>query len=352
MMANKKCGTTSETAANNGISSGIDDLPSYVRDMLGHASAQLLSQRQPTIASNCGKSQLEHFEHPVKGLDIARMPSTNCHGESFSNGHRQGTTRNIYAEVHLASNQPAYAIKHSSNPADPGYSYSHAPRTRFGDQQSDPYRRAQIQINYLDALATRVPPFGSLVDELRSKESLRKLLTTLAREALERYAKQRGYTIDDESIDLKCFGSLRNGFALPGADLDLVLTTHAAIFPKELEAECPRILNRVFLDAGFGARRTQKTRVPIIKLCEKPSEELLNALRMEDEEWEVNRIWEASEPRSNGHPQASYSSSVCHRPKRTGNMEFPASVGIQCDINFSGRLALYNTELLRSYALL
>ncbi|KAF7593044.1 hypothetical protein BBP40_012132 [Aspergillus hancockii] len=108
------------------------------------------------------------------------MSSTYRHGKIFSNSHVQETTRNGQAEVLSASNQPVFAVRPSNNPAGPDYSYSHAPRTKFGDQQSDPYRRVQIQRNYLDSLAARVPPFDSLADELRSKETLRNLLTTLA----------------------------------------------------------------------------------------------------------------------------------------------------------------------------
>ncbi|TWU78915.1 hypothetical protein ED733_007897 [Metarhizium rileyi] len=48
----------------------------------------------------------------------------------------------------------------------------------------------------------------------------------------------------------------------------------------------PRLLERAFLDAGFGARLLSRTRVPIIKLCEKPPEELRQALIFERLKWE------------------------------------------------------------------
>ncbi|KAE8348588.1 hypothetical protein BDV28DRAFT_161220 [Aspergillus coremiiformis] len=292
----------------------VDDLPRHVHDMLTDASAQLLSQQQLAVASHC---------------------TTSCDTQFPSNRHKEEPRPYGQTDTYWASNPPVSAIGHASSASDPaGYSYSHAPRTRFGDQQSDPCRRIQLQINYLNSLAARVPRFGSFACELRNKEMLRTLLTSLAREALERYAKQHGYAIEGKAIDLKCFGSLRNGFALPGADLDLVMTTHGESFPKELEAQCPRILNKAFIDAGFGSRMIQRARIPMIKLCEKPSQEPLS-----------------SEFRCNGRAPDSCSSSAPHAQKQSPKLEVPVLAGIQCDINFTGRLALYSTELLRCYAI-
>lgn len=244
----------------------------------------------------------------------------------------------------------------STTPAGPGYSYAYAPRTRFGDQQSDPKRRVQLQINYMDSLAIGIPTLESLTPELQSKEALRARLAEIAQEAIMSCARSRGLSAGPNCIDFKCFGSLRNGFGLPGADLDLAMTTRASSFPKELEDECPRILEKAFLDAGFGARLIENARVPIIKLCEKPSEELLETLRAERRAWEARQA--RADPDSDQAPskaeRRSRDSSGGDRSTRQhdGSLEFPKSgVGIQCDISFSGRLAIYNTELLRCYAL-
>ncbi|GAB1197286.1 hypothetical protein APSETT444_006579 [Aspergillus pseudonomiae] len=299
------------------LSSGMDHLPCHVIEMLSHASTQLLSQQQPLIAS-----------HYANHCSIEVSPSSSTHRQRafYSKGHTEECTTNDKAKTYPVHHQSVLETAHASNPAS--YSYSHAPRTRFGDQQSDPCRRLQLQINYLNSLAARVPSFGSLVSEFRSKETLRILLTNIAREALERHSKQRGYTIKDNAIDLKCFGSLRNGFALPGAHLDLLMTTHGEVLPRDVEARCPQILYEAFLDAGFDARMIQKARVSIIKLYETPPQGLSNSVKVES-------------GGQNNH----------HFPKQITNPEALSSVGVQCDINFSGRLVLYNTELLRCYAL-
>ncbi|KAK6819939.1 hypothetical protein RU639_006970 [Aspergillus parasiticus] len=317
IMTEKRCSLAHKSATATLLSSGMDGLPCHVIDMLSHASAQLLSQQQPATTS-----------HYANHRDIQLSPSKSTHRQRgfFSERHVEERTMNDKTDTFPVHYQSVLEIAHASNPAS--YSYSHAPRTRFGDQQSDPCRRVQLQINYLNSLAARVPSFGSLASEFRSKETLRTLLTNIAREALERHTKQHGYAIKDKTFDLKCFGSLRNGFALPGADLDLVMTTHGKLFPKDIEARCPQILYKAFTDAGLDARIIQEARVPIVKLYETPSQGVSNSLGAE----------------SKG--QSNY-----HFPKQTTNLEALSSVGIKCDINLSGRLVLYNTELLRCYAL-
>jgi len=124
--------------------------------------------------------------------------------------------------------------------AGSGYTYAHAPKTHFDDQQSDPHRKKQIQINYLDSLASRIPTPGSLHSELQAKENLRVMLTKVAQEALERHALKHGYTVGPNAIDLKCFGSLRNGFILPNTDLDLTVRMHQSSFPKNLKRSVRR----------------------------------------------------------------------------------------------------------------
>ncbi|KAB8228216.1 uncharacterized protein BDW43DRAFT_304033 [Aspergillus alliaceus] len=232
--------------------------------MLSHLNAYQSSQQRPAVAKHCTHSHdtrvrysdplSRHFEQ-LSRSSSARIPLTHPR-EEFPNSHMDGSTHNGKANTHSVS----------------------------------------IQL-YLEV---RLPSLGSFAGELRSKENLR----------------THNYAIEGKAIDLKCFGSLRHGFALPGADLGLVMTTHGELLQKELEAECPRILNKAFLDAGFGARMIQRTRIPTIKF----------------------------------HVQGSCSSNVRSR-KHAPNLEFPASLGIHCDINFSGRLALYNTKLLRCYAL-
>lgn len=237
------------------------------------------------------------------------------------------------------------------NQTGSGYSYAHASQTRFGDQQSDLYREKQIQVSYLDCLAARIPAPGSFQDELQTKENLRVQLTTLAQEALESYAHDHGYAIGPRAIDLKCFGSLRNGFMLPNAGLDLVMRNHPSSFPIELGNICSHILEKAFLDAGFGAHLLSNTKVPTIKLCEKPSKQFLDTLKREHERRQTKEAQQLSGTQID-FQSGLFDPNQLRFRHRVASVDFPQSgAGVQCDINLSGRLALYNTELLRCYAL-
>lgn len=234
-----------------------------------------------------------------------------------------------------------------------GYSVVHAPKLPFGDQQSDPKRRIQVQNNYLDTLAFSLPTPESLRSEHEVKEAFRVHLSSIAQEAVATHAEICGLPLTPNAVDFKCFGSLRNGFALPGADLNLVMTTRGSHFPNELESECPRILEKAFLDAGFGARLILTSRVPILKLCENPSGELLGTLKANRKAWEETQ---GARTAYNSGPEARYlqntSAMDCHSWEGARPVVFPKSgVGIQCDIIFSGQLALHNSELLRCYAM-
>jgi predicted nucleotidyltransferase len=85
-----------------------------------------------------------------------------------------------------------------------------------------------------------------------------------------------------ETISLVGFGSLASGFATPGSDMDL------AIMPTwkdplnaqkiEIDRDIPRLLEKAVLECRMGGRLLTRTRVPILKVCQQPSEELYNAL--------------------------------------------------------------------------
>lgn len=92
-------------------------------------------------------------------------------------------------------------------------------------------------------------------------------------------------------VTLECFGSFRSGFASAGSDMDLVIvlqdgTPYTACFSL-LEDDLPRALEKRLLQSGYGARLLTRTRVPIIKICEKPDDGLLDKLRQEREKWDA-----------------------------------------------------------------
>lgn len=89
------------------------------------------------------------------------------------------------------------------------------------------------------------------------------------------------------SVELRCFGSLSSGFATKASDLDLGLVSPLSKFPPDAPGSpIPRLIEKAFLEAGLGARLLSRTRVPIIKLCELPPENLLKGLLQARMKWE------------------------------------------------------------------
>lgn len=88
------------------------------------------------------------------------------------------------------------------------------------------------------------------------------------------------------SVEFKCFGSIGTGFATKGSDIDLAVVTADESDTELAQKVGPRVLEKIFLDHGFGARLLTNTRVPIIKFCEKPSDELRENLKAERKKWD------------------------------------------------------------------
>lgn len=134
--------------------------------------------------------------------------------------------------------------------------------------------------------------------EEAEKEGFRALVENACREAIEQYEKDElGHiNFDSSTVKLKCFGSMSSGFATKASDMDLALLTPesspAADTPESL---IPRILEKKLLDMGFGARLLTRTRVPIIKLCQKPTSKLFSDLVVERTKWENGFVDEEEE---------------------------------------------------------
>jgi terminal uridylyltransferase len=238
------------------------------------------------------------------------------------------------------------------------------------------HEKVRLQHQFLIATASVALQTALTPAEGQEKEAFRLELETVARSAVANYAKQNVTSVDPKKVKLKCYGSLASGFAVAGSDLDLLL-----MFPKDkrsigsVEADIQRLLERAFLDAGYGARLLTKTRVPILRVCQKPDHELLENLR------ENRRIWEQEESEakaenenklrgleSNRLPEATNEQLLAASkafaelelsptdiplppsPVRDhANLEYKGDVGIHCDINFSNYVAIHNTALLRCY---
>jgi terminal uridylyltransferase len=152
-----------------------------------------------------------------------------------------------------------------------------------GNPAPPPMAAFIAQCEHLDQLAAaEIPPVEMSAEELSSKEALREKLELICQGAMK-----SSYPDLQSTIHLQCYGSLVSGFATKGSDVDMTIRwSGPSPEDNRFLAELPRILERAILDAGHGARLLSKTRVPILKICERPTEDLFNALNEERQKWE------------------------------------------------------------------
>lgn len=188
------------------------------------------------------------------------------------------------------------------------YTYRRTPQNRqLYDPQVDGSRHARqsrdMQQNYratdpvhdqnvyLQSLASIEIPKAEMGQQERDeKENLRLSLEQICRDSISQYEWKKDKEFDANVVALKCFGSLSSGFATHSSDMDLAIISPNSSPPlSSPESEIPRLLERTLLDLGFGARLLTMARVPIIKVCEKPTPKLAQALLDEREKWEKER---------------------------------------------------------------
>jgi DNA polymerase sigma len=147
-----------------------------------------------------------------------------------------------------------------------------------------------IQSAYLtNLLQERVPTVGVDDTEELEKDTFRALVEQACRESIAQYEREElsNPKFEASTVELKCFGSMSSGFATKASDMDLALLSPFSIpAPHSSDSPIPRLLEKKLLDLGYGARLLTRTRVPIIKLCQKPTEKLLSDLREERTKWE------------------------------------------------------------------
>ncbi|KAL8892979.1 MAG: hypothetical protein Q9192_005534 [Flavoplaca navasiana] len=146
----------------------------------------------------------------------------------------------------------------------------------------------QAQTNYLDSVAhSQIPKVAIAFEEEQRKEALRQVLEDICQKTVTEYEVTKDPLFDGSTVSLRCFGSLRTGFATRLSDMDLALGSPKSIPDPALpESDIPRMLEKAFLDLGYGARLLTRTRVPIIRFCETPTPELAARLREERAKWE------------------------------------------------------------------
>ncbi|KAI4655599.1 hypothetical protein J4E93_000313 [Alternaria ventricosa] len=151
---------------------------------------------------------------------------------------------------------------------------------------NQPRENSMAQVEHLDAIAAaEIPKVEMSRSESEAKEDFRKHLETIMQEAFA-----SGYSGDISTISLVGFGSLASGFGMPGSDMDLAVVPiwkdPARASDIAIDRGIPRLLERAVLDAKLGGRLLTRTRVPILKICQTPTETLYNALAEERQKWE------------------------------------------------------------------
>ena len=149
-----------------------------------------------------------------------------------------------------------------------------------------------------ETLYSVAPSFTVTKEETVGKETLRDRLQEICCKAVIDHEQNQDPAFDVNSVDLRCFGSVGSGFAMPNSDMDLALLSPLSTpEPCSAESPIPRLLEKSLLQAGHGARLLTKTRVPIIRFCEKPTEHLRLALLEERQKWENEEKEKASDPK-------------------------------------------------------
>lgn len=161
-----------------------------------------------------------------------------------------------------------------------------------GGQRQFAFNAEQLanQCELLDILCHSVIAGAEIEpDEIAEKENFRTQVEAICRDVITRHEIHvNGATgFQPYTVQLKCFGSLSSGFATKASDMDLGLVSPMSQSPPDSsESPIPRLIEEALLAHGFGARLLTRTRVPIIKLCEKPNEQLRLGLLEARVKWE------------------------------------------------------------------
>lgn len=238
------------------------------------------------------------FTPPPPGLDAQKTYGQRTDGPN--NNYRQGRVPPQTRQMNDSNDRPRQQFQgRGGNPNRPLHDH-HTARTsqshRYGrggggnrPQWSD--NPARDQVNYLQRLAiVEVPNAEMRSEEATKRETLRLHLERLCSETIYQFELKKDKSFDANSVQLKCFGSLSSGFATWSSDMDLaLLSPHSVPDSSSRDSEIPRLLEKAFLDLGYGARLLTRTRVPIIKFCEEPTPDLAKSLLDERRKYEQER---------------------------------------------------------------
>lgn len=148
----------------------------------------------------------------------------------------------------------------------------------------------EAQVNLLERLSADILANAEIEpSQISEKENFRLLIEDACRVAIAQHENMTSGRSDFPalSVQLRCFGSLASGFATKSSDMDLgLLSPYSYPQPDAPGSPIPRVIEKFFLDMGLGARLLSKTRVPIIKVCQRPPMKLYADLQEERAKWE------------------------------------------------------------------
>ncbi|KAG5928896.1 hypothetical protein E4U42_007763 [Claviceps africana] len=249
------------------------------------------SFQQPDLQHNRSASHPLHLRGGVRPtVDRAERQPPGRRPQSYA----QSTA---WCNPSTASPPPMLAGSRTNLPHQPNW-YSDNTLARHNTQyfpdsplqndrrQSNPHAEAAL----LDKLCHEVVR-DSEIDrhEISRKENFRQQVEIICQQVIYDHECQGDIlsSFPKSSVELKCFGSMSSGFATKSSDMDLgLLSPFSKVQPDSPSSPIPRLIEKRLLEAGYGARLLSRARVPIIKLCESPSEDLRCALLVERAKWE------------------------------------------------------------------
>ncbi|KAH8172611.1 cid1 family poly A polymerase domain-containing protein [Sarocladium implicatum] len=260
--------------------------PSHQQHFQQHRGGYGQQGRGISFANQRNSTTQAH--HPISHQGQQWTPNVSHHQHGRWNQGPFGQQGHNSPSTHQQPEQPFRRNSAQSQNFRPGSGYQGHHHQHQQTRPSPEELAAQCAL--LERLCFQVNN-GSEIEfaEIADKEAFRQRIEHLSREVIAMHEIQQNSNtrFPPQSVELKCFGSLSSGFATKASDMDLgLLSPLSAMQPDRADSPIPRLLEKALLDAGFGARLLTRTRVPIIKLCEKPPAALLEDLRSERLKWE------------------------------------------------------------------
>ncbi|KAI7788358.1 hypothetical protein LA080_010691 [Diaporthe eres] len=257
--------------------------PSHSR---GQSAGNFQRQNDINQQGRNHRSQSAAFQSPyVNASHVRHQPSPSLPAfvpqPTLFDWRQPGGASNGFNGAQPAFSRPNHASRSSTNQ----FGSSYSPRSYFPRAED-----LGPQVALLEQLSGDILANAEIaLEQIREKENFRVLIEDACRVAIARHEKivNGQANFPHMSVQLRCFGSLSSGFATKSSDMDLgLLSPYSQPQPDNPESQIPRIIEKTFLEMGIGARLLSKTRVPIIKVCQKPTEKLYSDLLEEREKWE------------------------------------------------------------------